>query len=59
MYVVVFPVIAVTMLVARGCRCGGNMPQGASLSSATLDPRPLTAGNVAASAVMTAPVAEL
>lgn len=57
-HVVVLPVMAVTMLVARGCKCGGSMPQGANLRSATLDPRPVTAGKVAASALMTAPVGE-
>jgi hypothetical protein len=52
---VVLPVIAVTKLVALGCKCGGNMPQGASFSKAMLEPRPVRAGKVAASALMTAP----
>lgn len=59
MYVVVLPVMAVTMLVARGCKCGGNMPHGASFSRAMLEPRPVTAGKLAASALMTAPLDEL
>ena len=59
MYVVVLPVMAVTMLVARGCKCGGSMPHGANISRAILEPRPVTAGKLAASALMTAPLDEL
>ena len=56
---VVLPVIAVTRFVARGWKCGGSIPQGASLNSAMLIPRLVRAGKEAASAVMTAPTALL
>jgi hypothetical protein len=54
-HVVVFPVMAVTRFVARGCRCGGNIPHPTSLSMEMVMPWLVRAGKLAASATMTAP----
>lgn len=55
MYVVVVPSTATTRLVARACRCAGSIAQGPRLSMARVMPRPVSAGKVAALALITEP----